>query len=90
MIDIRELVERLKKIESAESEGIRLSPEDLSRLLAFVENGLKLADSASALLANSFSVPDDERGIRFRSEDAVKLQWALHEMGLEGDGTLVV
>jgi hypothetical protein len=90
MSDIRELVQRLRKTESAESEGIRLSREDLSRLLDFVEKGLGVAESASTLLTNSFSVPDDERGIRFRSEDAVRLQWALHEMGLEGDGTLVV
>jgi hypothetical protein len=90
MSGIRELVERLRRTEGVESEAIRLSREDLSRVLDFVEKGLVVAESASALLANSFSVPDDERGIRFRSEDAVRLQWALREMGLGGEGVLVV
>jgi hypothetical protein len=90
MSDIRELVERLRKIESAGSEGTRLSREDLSRLLGFVEKGLEVAESATTLLTNAFSLPDDERGIRIRSEDAVRLQWALREMGLGGEGILVV
>lgn len=80
---MQELVSRLKS--SVEREPVDLSREDLRRLLTFAEKTMAVAETAHALLSNSYSLPDDESGIRFLSEDAVRLQWALREIGVGDD-----
>ncbi|MGH9321575.1 MAG: hypothetical protein ACRD21_15300 [Vicinamibacteria bacterium] len=69
----------LASIREAESDA-RISPHDLRRLLTLAERGLEVAEQSKALLANAYSMPDDDRGMRFLSQDAVKLQLALREM----------
>ena len=90
---IEELLSRLRSITSTSDRGeargenatVNLDPHDLERLLAFVEKAMVAAEKAQALLANAYSMPDDEHGARFLSEDAVKLQWALREIGIGDD-----
>jgi hypothetical protein len=86
---VRELVSRLKALASTvENEGeetVTLDPGDLGRLLDFVEKAVAAAEKAHTLLVHSYSLPDDERGVRYLSEDAVKLQWALREIGIGDD-----
>lgn len=86
---VRELVGRLKAVESmaagAGLEEVTLARNELQRLLDFVEKAVAVAEKANGLLVNSYSMPDDQRGIRFLSEDAVKLQWALREIGIRDD-----
>jgi hypothetical protein len=86
---MRELVSRLRALESTtngEAEvGVTLDAGDLERLLDFVEKAVAAAETANMLLVHSYSLPDDERGVRFLSEDAVKLQWALREIGIGDD-----
>ena len=79
---IRELVERLK---SETSDPVSLPKADLDRLLAFLDKAVEAAERANTLLVNAYSEPGDERGIRLVSEDAVRLQWALREIGVGDD-----
>lgn len=81
---IRELIARLKQIDSSEEEVV-LAPADVERLVGFVEKSVAAAERANELLANAYSLPGDEGGIRFRSQDAVRLQWALKEIGIGDD-----
>lgn len=86
---VRELVERLKAlastVDAAGSEKVTLDGTDLARLLEFVEKAISVAERANTLLVNAFSMQGDERGVRMLSEDAVKLQWALREIGIGDD-----
>jgi Holliday junction resolvase len=86
---VRELVNRLKELDAEVSdagrEEVTLDREDVERLVDFVEKAVAAAERANELLVHSYSMPDDERGVRFISEDAVKLQWALREIGIGDD-----
>lgn len=82
---IQEVVKRLKASTEEQAQEIVVSRDDLDRLLTFVEKGMAVAENAHTLLTHSYSMPDDDRGIRFLSEDAVKLQWALREIGIGDD-----
>jgi hypothetical protein len=86
---VRELVTRLKGLDATASdagrEEVTLERKDLERLLDFVDKAVAAAERANELLVHSYSMPDDERGVRFISEDAVKLQWALREIGIGDD-----
>lgn len=86
---VRELVTRLQEMDATASdagrEEVTLERNDLERLLDFVDKAVAAAESANELLVHSYSMPDDERGVRFISEDAVKLQWALREIGIGDD-----
>jgi hypothetical protein len=46
---------------------------------------LDVAEKAYALLVNAYSAPGDELGVRLKSEDAVRLQWALRQIGVGDD-----
>lgn len=87
--DVGGLIDRLKALAStpdpARPEKVTLDGPDLAKLLDFVEKAILVAERANTLLVNSYSMPDDERGVRFLSEDAVKLQWALREIGIGDD-----
>jgi hypothetical protein len=82
---IQELVARLRVSTKEEQPEISVSRVDLERVLTFVEKGVAVAENAHTLLTHSYSMPDDDRGVRFLSEDAVKLQWALREIGIGDD-----
>lgn len=79
---VRELVESLR---AETSETVSLPKADLDRLLAFIDKAVEAAERANTLLVNAYSAPGDEKGIRFLSEDAVRLQWALREIGIGDD-----
>jgi hypothetical protein len=46
---------------------------------------MEVAERANALLVNTYSLPADELGVRLNSEDAVKLQWVLRNVGIADD-----
>jgi hypothetical protein len=83
--NMQELVSRLKTSVESSAGGVDVSRDDLERVLTFAEKTLAVAESAQTLLVNSYSLPDDEKGVRFLSEDAVRLQWALREIGIGDD-----
>jgi hypothetical protein len=82
--EIGALVARWKQID-ASAEGVTVRGEDVARLVSYVEKALAAAERANELLVNAYSLPGDEGGIRFLSQDAVKLQWALKEIGIGDD-----
>lgn len=77
MTDTSRLTERLKSLTEA-SDTITLTREDAARLV-------DVAEKAHALLLNAYSAPGDEHGVRLKSEDAVRLQWALRQVGVGDD-----
>lgn len=79
---IQELVESLK---AGTSDPVSLSRPDLDRLLVFLDKAVEAAERANTLLVNAYSEPGDEKGVRLVSEDAVRLQWALREIGVGDD-----
>lgn len=84
---VSEVVDRLKALLADEASSDDVSSafkDDVPRLLDFVEKSVDVAEKAHALLANAYSTQDAE-GIRINSEDAVKLQWALREVGIGDD-----
>jgi hypothetical protein len=83
--NMQELVSRLKTSVESGTDEIGVSRDDLERVLAFAEKTMAVAESAQTLLVNSYSLPDDDKGVRFLSEDAVRLQWALREIGIGDD-----
>ena len=83
-LEVRELVARWRQIDAG-AEGVTVRAEDVARVVSFVEKALAAAERANELLVNAFSLPGDEGGIRFLSQDAVKLQWALKEIGIGDD-----
>ena len=92
MTDVRsvsEAVSRLKELaaEPAADDTTLAAAfrDDVGRVVAFLEKSMAAAETANALLANAYSTPGDAQGIRIQSEDAVKLQWALREIGVGDD-----
>jgi hypothetical protein len=81
---MRELIGRLKEVD-ASAEEVAISGEDVARLVRFAEKAVAAAEKANELLGNAYSMPNDEGGIRILSQDAVKLQWALKEIGIGDD-----
>ena len=85
---VSEIVSQLKALandtSSANEEILVAFRNDLPRVLDFAEKSVEVAAKAHALLANAYSTQDAE-GIRIQSEDAVKLQWALREVGVGDD-----
>lgn len=85
---VSKVVSQLKELASdgaAADEAILAAfKNDLPRVLDFVEKSVDVAEKAHELLANAYSTQDSE-GIRIQSEDAVKLQWALREIGVGDD-----
>jgi len=72
------LAERLRAI-ARDGDTVTLSREEATLLI-------DVADRAYELLINAYSSPGDEQGVRMKSEDAVRLQWALRQIGI-GDDT---
>lgn len=70
---------------AADAELIAFSRNELPRALEFLERAMEVAERANALLVNAYSLPADELGVRLNSEDAVKLQWALRNVGIGDD-----
>lgn len=85
---VSEIVSQLKALandsSSANEEILAAFRNDLPRVLDFAEKSVEVAAKAHELLANAYSTQDAE-GIRIQSEDAVKLQWALREVGVGDD-----
>ncbi|HSF13991.1 MAG TPA: hypothetical protein VLK65_00400 [Vicinamibacteria bacterium] len=75
--DVAPLVRRLGAMPQ-ESDAVTLTREEVGLLL-------DVADKARTLLANAYAMPADELGVRLKSEDAVRLQWALQQIGA-GEG----
>jgi hypothetical protein len=82
--EIGALLSRWKQMD-ASAGSVSMPGEDVARLVGFVEKALAAAERANELLVNAYSLPGDEGGIRFLSQDAVKLQWALKEIGIGDD-----
>ena len=70
---------------AADASLIAFSRNELSRVLDFLEGAMEVAERANVLLVNAYSLPADELGVRLNSEDAVKLQWALRNVGVGND-----
>ena len=85
---VADVVARLKELvsdaDAADAEVIAAFRHDVPRVLEFVEKSVRVAERAHELLANAYSTQDAE-GVRINSEDAVKLQWALREVGVGDD-----
>ena len=81
--NIQEILDRWKSLQSdnvtSESALLNIVLGDLPHVTAALETTMQLATHATELLENAFSMPKDTEGIRIRSEDAVKLQWALQQ-----------
>ena len=75
--DTATLVKRLGSM-IRESDAVTLTGEEVGLLL-------DVADKARTLLTNAYAMPADEQGVRLKSEDAVRLQWALQQIGA-GEG----
>lgn len=69
----------------ADAELIAFSRNELAGIVDFLEKALEVAERANDLLVHAYSLPADEKGMRFNSEDAVKLQWALRGVGIGDD-----
>jgi hypothetical protein len=69
----------------ADAELIAFSRNELPKVLEFVEKAMTVAERANELLVNAYSLPADEKGMHFNSEDAIKLQWALRSIGIGDD-----
>jgi hypothetical protein len=82
--EVLALVSRWKQM-GASAGNVSLPSEDVARVVSFVEKALAAAERANELLVHAYSLPGDEGGIRFLSQDAVKLQWALKEIGIGDD-----
>ena len=86
---LSEVVAQLKKLASDEAapdaDLVEAFRSDVLQVLDFLEKSLEVAEKAKGLLENAYSLPDDGRGIRIQSEDAVKLQWALRAIGIGDD-----
>ena len=84
---VSEIVSQLKALADdnvADEEILLAFRNDLPRVLDFVEKSVEVAEKARELLAHAYST-QDAGGIRIQSEDAVKLQWALREVGVGDD-----
>ena len=85
---VSEVVSQLKELasdpESSDEAIIAAFKTELPRVLEFVEKSVGVAEKAHELLTNAYSGQDAD-GIRINSEDAVKLQWALREVGVGDD-----
>lgn len=77
MTETSQLAERLKAL-TEESDTITLTQDDAARIV-------DVAEKAYTLLVNAYSAPGDEHGVRLKSEDAVRLQWALRQIGVGDD-----
>ncbi len=80
--DLKKLAERET---ASEAELAAVFRREMPRLIDFLDKTLDVAEKSEALLKNAYSTPDDERGIRIQSEDAVKLQWSLRAIGIGDD-----
>lgn len=69
----------------ADADLIAFTRNQLPGIVDFLEKAMEVAERANALLVHAYSLPADEKGMRFASEDAVKLQWALREVGIGED-----
>ena len=79
---LKTLIEDRSMEDSELANAIR---QEVPTVVAFVEKSMEIADKARELLQNAYSTPDDSNGIRIQSGDAVKLQWALHELAARDD-----
>ncbi len=80
---------RLKELAADEAAAETLRRE-LSDVADVLEKSLEAATLAHELLTNAYSNPTDSEGIRIQSADAVKLQWALHEIGIGDESSFTV